>query len=344
VSRAVGFLRIYRIERIVRPSRHQKVIPMSTKGPLRTDPVARFERTGTSMIVEGKASELLGRVTQIEAFSFDSGWLKFGGAQSAAKPKTKATARAFKTEHTISRPLFLRAAGGARITITIRGKSLPGEPSLRLRKRAEKIQSPVEMLDEQFIEDVVAVAHSDIGEVTVRFQRSAPAMDDPGTLVSPPTSLQAWAESVAPNAEAALAANAQRLAERRRQILKDCATIEPSTLAGSLGSTAKEPRPFLQRQRDEGKVLATKAGQGFCYPAFQLDAAGNVAPIVLALLRHARAIGWPAHGDMQLLLWLYSAEPELQGTRPLDRLLSDPQRVEEAFLARFQPSRAEEAE
>lgn len=318
------------------------MIPMSTKGPLRTDPVARFERTGTSMSVEGKASELLGRVPQIEAFSFDSGWLRFGGAQPAGKPKAKATARALKAERAVSRRVLYRAAGGACITIETRGKSLTGEANRRLQERAEKIQSPVEMLDEQFIDAVVDVAHSDIGEVTVHFQRVAPSMDDPGTLVSPPTSLQTWAESVAPSAEAALAANAQRLAERRRQILKECATIEPSTLAGSLGSTAKEPRPFLQRQRDEGKVLAMKAGQGFCYPAFQLDAAGNVAPIVLALLRHARAVGWPAHGDMQLLLWLYSAEPELQGARPLDRLLSDPQRVEDAFLARFQPSRAEE--
>lgn len=82
-----------------------------------------------------------------------------------------------------------------------------------------------------------------------------------------------------------------------------------------------------------------KTAQGFRYPTFQLDEAGNVAPIVLTLLQHVPTIGWPAHGDMQLLLWLYSAEPELQGDRPLDLLRSAPERVEGAFQARLMSPR-----
>jgi hypothetical protein len=289
----------------------------------------RFSRTGSSFRLEGRVPELQPLTAAIKKLGPDLGCLTVPapdpneGAASASRggrapDGAEATARVFRTARN---EYVLSIKGVKRAT--------------HLREVAATIQSPTDLIGSRFLEALSQARRDRLSEVTVSLDR-AEAGDAPSPKAQAiHTSLAAWVESLAPTAELGLEANARRLAERRAQIIDQCPTIEPEVLARSLGSSAGEPRAFLQRLRNESKVLAYKAGKGFRYPAFQFDEAGEIASNMQTLLLQGRALGWPAHGDMHMMLWLHSAEPGLKGARPLDRLTSDPHAVVVAFSQRF---------
>jgi hypothetical protein len=309
---------------------------MPTKDLPAIDAMAVFERTGTPFSLQGRASQLQPQAMNIRAFDPDTGRLTIYGAGSSKPRKTRVVHRALPLNRAPKGQVFRTAKPGSSVHVLVKGKALPKAASGRLERIASSMQSPVELLDQQVLDTLAGLLKSDVGEVTLSYERDAGRADDSVQSEDAPTSLKAWVQGVAPNAEAALEANAQRLAERRRQIIEACRTIPAETLAKSSGSLADLPRAYLQRLRADGKVLAFKAGSAFRYPAFQLDATGSIARVVQALLEHGREIGWPPHGDMQMMLWLHSPESELQGARPLDLLTSNPERVVHAFIERFQ--------
>lgn len=308
---------------------------MPTKDLPAIDAMAVFERTGTPFSLQGRASQLQPQAMNIRAFDPDTGRLTIYGAGSSKSLKTRVVHQALPLNRAPKGQVFRTAKPGSSVHVVIKGMALPKAASGRLERIASSMESPVELLDQQVLDTLADMLGSDAAEVTVSYERDVGSADALVPSEAAPTSLKAWVQAAAPNAEAALEANAQRLAERRRQIIEGCRTIPGETLAKSLGSLADEPRAYLQRLRADGKVLAFKAGSAFRYPAFQLDATGSIARAVHALLENGREIGWPPHGDMQMMLWLHSPESELQGTRPLDQLISNPERVVHAFTERF---------
>lgn len=309
---------------------------MPTKDLPAIDAVAVFELTGTPFSLRGRASQLQPQANNIREFAPDTGWLTIYGTGGRKKRKNSRVIQVGLAENRASKgQVFRTAKPGSSVHVVIKGMALPKAASGRLERIASSMKSPVELLDQEVLDTLADMLGSDAAEVTVSYKRDVGSADAPVPSEAAPTSLKAWVQAAAPDAAAALQANAQRLAERRRQIIEGCRTIPAETLAKSLGSLADEPRAYLQRLRADGKVLAFKAGSAFRYPAFQLDATGSIARAVPALLEHGREIGWPPHGDMQMMLWLHSPEPELQGGRPLDLLISNPGRVMHAFTERF---------
>ncbi len=309
---------------------------MPTKDLPVVDALAVFELTGTPFSLQGRASQLQPQAKFIREFGPDTGRLTIYGTGGRNKRKDSREIHVGLAEKRVSKgQVFRTAKPGSSVHVVVKGKALPKAASGRLARIASSMESPVELLDQQVLDTLADMLGLDAAEVTVSYERDDGSTDETVQSEAAPTSLKAWVQAAAPNAAAALEANAQRLAERRGQIIEGCRTIPAETLAKSLGSLADEPRAFLQRLRADGKVLAFKAGTGFRYPDFQLDATGSIARAVQALLEHGREIGWPPYGDMQMMLWLHSPESGLQGARPLDLLISKPERVVHAFTERF---------
>jgi hypothetical protein len=241
------------------------------------------------------------------------------------------------------------ARSGYVLGVDAKPGALPGALEKRLRDLAMHMESAVNLLDEE----LETLLDSVLGDITLSFQ---PAERGPQTasvqaahdreaeqeqaafnamVDSGPISLAQWVSDVEKTAEGALARNAERVLERRAQIVRECETVSPAAIADSLGSTAGNYRPLLQRKRDSGELLAFKSGSEFVYPAFQFDDSGLARPTVRELLKRGAGIGWPAHGGWALMLWLYSAHPSFQGGRPVDRLAGEPDAVLNAFERQF---------
>ena len=119
---------------------------------------------------------------------------------------------------------------------------------------------------------------------------------------------------------------ARRNAEAREELLREFGALTSSEVAELAGSRAKNRAALANRWRKEGRIFAvTHHGQTY-YPGFQLDAEGRPLPIVAEVLRTfgERTSPW------QTALWFAGANGWLDGARPVDVLLSEPEKVAEA--------------
>ncbi len=119
---------------------------------------------------------------------------------------------------------------------------------------------------------------------------------------------------------------ARRSAEARETLLQEFGALTSAEVADLAGSKARNRAALANRWRKEGQIFAvTHRGQIY-YPGFQFGSDGRPVPVVAEVLRllNDRSEGWP------LALWFDAANGWLDGARPVDLLISEPNRVIEA--------------
>ncbi|SOX52138.1 hypothetical protein MAAFP003_800 [Mycobacterium ahvazicum] len=98
-----------------------------------------------------------------------------------------------------------------------------------------------------------------------------------------------------------------------------------STEAGKrMGSRSSAPRNLATTARRNKTLLAVRQGNYLSYPGFQFGPDGKPLPVIGRLLALADDSGWSEAGLVQ---WLCSPTTYLDGDRPVDHLVTDPDRV-----------------
>ncbi|MGH7128476.1 MAG: hypothetical protein ACREIV_07890 [Planctomycetaceae bacterium] len=121
-------------------------------------------------------------------------------------------------------------------------------------------------------------------------------------------------------------------AAAREQFLAEYDTLTSQQVAEQAGSTASNTAALANRWKNEGKIFALPVGAAGRYPAFQFGDDGRPLPVVAAV-RELFADWTP----WSLVLWLTSPSGWLDDARPVDLLVSDPARVEEAARRTLDP-------
>lgn len=98
-----------------------------------------------------------------------------------------------------------------------------------------------------------------------------------------------------------------------------------STAAGKrMGSRSSAPRNLATTAHRNKNLVAVRRGSYLAYPGFQFGPDGKPLAVISRLSEVAEANGWSEAGLVQ---WLCSPTTYLDGERPIDRLLADPDRV-----------------
>ena len=98
-----------------------------------------------------------------------------------------------------------------------------------------------------------------------------------------------------------------------------------STDAGKrMGSRSSAPRNLATTAHRNKTLLAVRRGNYLSYPGFQFGPDGKPLAVIARLREVADANGWSEAGLVQ---WLCSPTTYLDGDRPVDHLLADPDRV-----------------
>ncbi|MCP3963187.1 MAG: hypothetical protein GY719_35555 [bacterium] len=118
---------------------------------------------------------------------------------------------------------------------------------------------------------------------------------------------------------------AQRNAEAREALLRDFGALTSAEVADLAGSKAANRAALANRWRKEGRIFAvTHRGQTL-FVSFQLDADGRPLPVIAQVLEaFGGDEGW------QTALWFLAGNGWLGDSRPIDLLISEPERVAEA--------------
>jgi hypothetical protein len=98
-----------------------------------------------------------------------------------------------------------------------------------------------------------------------------------------------------------------------------------STEAGKrMGSRSRAPRNLAASAHRNNQLVAVRQGNYLAYPGFQFGADGQPLAVIGRLRETAQANGWSEAGLVQ---WLCSPTTYLDGDRPVDHLVEDPDRV-----------------
>ncbi|GBG40660.1 hypothetical protein [Mycobacterium montefiorense] len=98
-----------------------------------------------------------------------------------------------------------------------------------------------------------------------------------------------------------------------------------STEAGKrMGSRSSAPRNLATTARRNKTLVAVRQGNYLSYPGFQFGPDGKPLAVIARLLAIADDSGW---SDAGLVQWLCSPTTYLDGDRPVDHLVTDPDRV-----------------
>ncbi|HYI13378.1 MAG TPA: hypothetical protein VEK57_30300 [Thermoanaerobaculia bacterium] len=131
-------------------------------------------------------------------------------------------------------------------------------------------------------------------------------------------------ESVVPTPVQVL--QAQRNAAAREEMLQEFGAFTSSNLAERAGSKAANKVALAHRWKTDGRIFSvTYRGTNY-FPGFQFDEEGQPLAVMAELLR----ILAPARAPWEIALWFTGADGWLGGKRPVDLLLSAPERVVEA--------------
>ena len=98
-----------------------------------------------------------------------------------------------------------------------------------------------------------------------------------------------------------------------------------STEAGKrMGSRSSAPRNLATTARRNKALVAVRQGNYLSYPGFQFGPDGKPLPAIARLIEVADESGWSEAGLVQ---WLGAPTTYLDGDRPVDLLVMDPDRV-----------------
>ncbi|BCI91299.1 hypothetical protein NIIDMKKI_65050 [Mycobacterium kansasii] len=98
-----------------------------------------------------------------------------------------------------------------------------------------------------------------------------------------------------------------------------------STEAGKrMGSRSSAPRNLATTAHRNKALVAVRRGNYLAYPGFQFGADGKPLPAIERLRDVAETNGWSETGLVQ---WLCAPTTYLDGDRPVDHLLTEPDRV-----------------
>ncbi|GLE53557.1 hypothetical protein [Mycobacterium montefiorense] len=98
-----------------------------------------------------------------------------------------------------------------------------------------------------------------------------------------------------------------------------------STEAGKrMGSRSSAPRNLATTARRNKTLVAVRQGNYLSYPGFQFGPDGKPLAVIARLLQVADDSGWSEAGLVQ---WLCSPTSYLDEARPVDHLVTDPDRV-----------------
>lgn len=119
---------------------------------------------------------------------------------------------------------------------------------------------------------------------------------------------------------------ARRNAKARATFLRTCEALDAEQVHRLHGSTAKNRAALAARWRADGKIFAVEHQGRLLYPAFQFDQTGRPKPVIGNVLV---ALG-EAVGPWQIAIWFTSANGWLNGSKPVDLLDRDPDKVIDA--------------
>ncbi len=98
-----------------------------------------------------------------------------------------------------------------------------------------------------------------------------------------------------------------------------------STEAGKrMGSRSSAPRNLATTAHRNKMLVAVRRGNYLAYPGFQFGPDGQPLPVIRRLRDVAESHDWSEAGLVQ---WLCSPTTYLNGDRPVDHLVTDPERV-----------------
>lgn len=98
-----------------------------------------------------------------------------------------------------------------------------------------------------------------------------------------------------------------------------------STEAGKrMGSRSRAPRNLAATAHRNDQLVAVRRGNHLVYPGFQFGPDGQPLAVIGRLRETAQANEWSEAGLVQ---WLCSPTTYLDGDRPVDHLIDDPDRV-----------------
>ncbi len=98
-----------------------------------------------------------------------------------------------------------------------------------------------------------------------------------------------------------------------------------STEAGKrMGSRSSAPRNLATTAHRNKAVVAVRRGNLLAYPGFQFGPDGQPLPVIRRLREVAELNGWSEPGLVQ---WLCSPTTYLDGDRPVDHLVTEPDRI-----------------
>ena len=119
---------------------------------------------------------------------------------------------------------------------------------------------------------------------------------------------------------------ARRNSGARAKFVQDYEMLDAEQVHELFGSAAKNRAALAARWRADGKIFALDYRGRLLYPAFQFDQQGRPKSIIGKVL----AMLGGAAGPWQTAIWFTSANPWLDGKRPLELLDSKPDRVLDA--------------
>ncbi|WP_404290985.1 hypothetical protein [Glutamicibacter arilaitensis] len=194
------------------------------------------------------------------------------------------------------------------------------------------------------------LVHGATGSLSVSLENIVTEIRDQiDPLLAPPSAVHPLT-SIAMNMEQSIAALAPALAEMvtpvSPQLARNLAatenawreleaefglftSLEVSALVGS-----KSPnRSYASEQHSKGKLIAVRRPGGLRYPGFQFD---RVEHMILSVISELIGVADSAgRSEASLALWMTSRTGYLDGSRPVDHLSSQPDKVVEAARQSF---------
>jgi small subunit ribosomal protein S3 len=156
---------------------------------------------------------------------------------------------------------------------------------------------------------IQAVAKKRREELQAERQRMIASMIPPSTIPLPAQVLQA-----------------RRNAEAREKLLQEFGALKSTDIGDIAGSKASNRAALAHKWKSDRRVFSVVHGSGTYFPGFQFTPEGQplrVIADILAVLGHIRS-------DWELALWFTASNGWLGGQRPVDLLLTSPDRVVDA--------------
>lgn len=122
-------------------------------------------------------------------------------------------------------------------------------------------------------------------------------------------------------------------AEARAALIRDHGALTSAQIHDLYGTNARNKAALATRWRNEGKILGVDYRGERLYPAFQFAADGRPHSVIASVL----SLFGPDTGEWQIALWFVTPNGWLDGKRPIDIMISDPDAVVEAARDEAEP-------